>query len=68
MSVEPNRRATLVDEISERTAITDAMIADLVDTFYGRVRQDPLLAPVFANVENWDEHLLGCAPSGRQSC
>ena len=29
-----------------------------MDTFYGRVRQDPLLAPVFARVENWDEHLV----------
>jgi hemoglobin len=57
MSSEPNRRATLVDEISERTGITEAMIAELVDTFYGRVREDSLLAPVFARVENWDEHL-----------
>jgi truncated hemoglobin YjbI len=40
------RRATLVDDISRQTRITDAMISDLVETFYGRVRQDPLLAPV----------------------
>ena len=45
MSAEPNRRATLVDEICERTGITEAMIAELVDTFYGRVREDSLLAP-----------------------
>jgi hemoglobin len=57
MPAEPNRRATLVDEISERTGITDTMIAELVDTFYGRVRRDPLLAPVFTRVDNWDEHL-----------
>jgi hemoglobin len=57
MSAEPNRRATLVDDISERTGIIDTMIAELVDTFYGRVRQDPLLAPVFARVGDWDEHL-----------
>jgi hemoglobin len=57
MAAEPNRRATLVDEISERTGITDALIAELVETFYRRVRQDPLLAPAFARVENWDEHL-----------
>jgi hemoglobin len=50
-------RATLVDAISQQTGITDAMIADLVDAFYGRVRQDALLAPVFARVDNWDEHL-----------
>lgn len=57
MSAEPDRRATFVDEISRQTGITEALIADLVDTFYGRVRQDPLLAPVFARVDNWDEHL-----------
>jgi hemoglobin len=57
MPAEPNRRATLVEEISERIGVTDAMIAELVETFYGRVRQDALLAPVFASVENWDEHL-----------
>ena len=67
MSAEPNRRATLVDEICERTGITEAMIAELVDTFYGRVREDSLLAPVFARVENWDEHLRSCVPFGRQS-
>ena len=57
MPAEQNRRVTLADGISEKTGITDAMISELVDTFYGRVRQDPLLAPVFARVENWDEHL-----------
>ena len=41
-----SRRATLVDDISRQTGITDAMISDLVETFCGRVRQDPLLAPV----------------------
>jgi hemoglobin len=56
MPIESDRRATRVDVMSERTGITDAMIAELVDTFYGRVRKDPLLAPVFAKVENWDQH------------
>jgi hemoglobin len=57
MPTEANRRATLVDDISERTGITEHMIAELVATFYGRVRQDPLLAPIFARVNDWDEHL-----------
>ena len=52
-----SRRATLVDDISRETGITDAMIADLVETFHGRVRRDALLAPVFARVEDWDGHL-----------
>jgi hemoglobin len=38
--------------------ITEAALARLVDTFYARVRQDPLIGPVFnAAVEDWDEHL-----------
>jgi hemoglobin len=52
-----SRRATLVDDISRQTGITDAMISDRVETFYGRVRQDPLLAPVLARVTDWDGHL-----------
>ena len=55
------RPATLVDVICRETGINDAMIADLVETFYGRVRQDPLLAPVFARVEDWDGHLVQAA-------
>jgi truncated hemoglobin YjbI len=57
MSAEPNCRVTLSDEISERTGITEALIAELVDTFYGRVRLDPMLAPAFARVGDWDAHL-----------
>ncbi|WP_300256687.1 group III truncated hemoglobin [Bradyrhizobium sp.] len=41
----------------ERTGITEAMIGELVDKFYGRVRQDDLLGPIFAVVQDWDEHL-----------
>jgi hemoglobin len=52
-----DRREKLVAEIVERTGITEAVIADLVATFYGRVRKDPLLAPAFATVKDWDAHL-----------
>lgn len=51
------RRNLLVQEIVERTGITEPMIAELVVEFYGRVRQDPLLAPVFTRVRDWDDHL-----------
>ncbi len=38
--------------------ITEPMIGALVDAFYARVRQDPVLGPVFdARVEDWDGHL-----------
>jgi hemoglobin len=38
--------------------VDEAMIERLVHTFYGRVRADRLLGPIFeANVEDWDDHL-----------
>ena len=54
----PERRAALTRELSESTGIDDAMIEALVRAFYGRVREDPLLAPVFlAKVEDWEAHI-----------
>ena len=36
----------------------EAMIRDLVRAFYGRVREDPELGPIFnREVGDWDEHL-----------
>jgi hemoglobin len=38
--------------------VTEPMIRDLVHAFYGRVRQDPELGPVFERaVDDWDSHL-----------
>lgn len=38
--------------------VTEAMIRDLVHAFYGKVRRDPELGPIFnAAVDDWDEHL-----------
>ncbi len=51
------RRNLLAQDVMERTGISEAMIAELVDKFYGRVRQDELLGPVFAAVQDWDAHL-----------
>lgn len=40
------------------TAFSEAMIERLVHTFYGRVRQDELIGPIFnAKVADWDDHL-----------
>ncbi len=37
---------------------TEGDIRQLVDAFYGRVRRDPALGPIFeARVADWDEHL-----------
>jgi len=36
----------------------DAMLPTLLRTFYGRVRQDELIGPIFNDaVHDWDEHL-----------
>jgi len=36
----------------------EAKIATVVRRFYGRVRQDPLLGPIFENaIADWDHHL-----------
>jgi hemoglobin len=38
--------------------VTEDVIRRQVTTFYGRVRQDPVLGPVFDDaVDDWDEHL-----------
>lgn len=38
--------------------VTEEMIRAQVHTFYGRVRQDPELGPIFnGKVADWDEHL-----------
>jgi hemoglobin len=42
------------------SAITEEMIHDLVHAFYGKVRRDPALGPIFNQViaeENWPVHL-----------
>ena len=51
------RRNLLAQDAMERTGITEAMIGELVTRFYGRVREDDLLGPVFAVVQDWDTHL-----------
>jgi hemoglobin len=43
----------------ERTGITDEMIARVVETFYGKIRADALLGPVFAaRITDWPPHLV----------
>lgn len=38
--------------------VTEPVIRDLVHAFYGRVRQDPVLGPIFNGVvDDWEEHL-----------
>jgi hemoglobin len=51
-------RDLIIEHIVARTGIDEAMIDRLVRTFYGRVRLDPLIGPIFENkVHDWDKHL-----------
>ena len=52
------RRARIVQGIVDETGVDDAMIKTLVHTFYGKVRTDELIGPVFDRViKDWDPHL-----------
>jgi hemoglobin len=52
------RRARVVAEIAGRTGIDEPMIERVVRGFYNKVRQDPLLGPVFdARIKDWEPHL-----------
>jgi hemoglobin len=52
------RRKRIIAEIVGRTGIDETMIERLVRSFYAKLRQDSLLAPVFeARIQDWEPHL-----------
>ncbi len=52
------RRAQITAEIIARTGIDEPMIDRLVRSFYGKVRADELLGPIFgARIADWEPHL-----------
>ena len=52
------RQLRAAAEIAEQTGIDAAMIDRLVRTFYGKVRHDAVLGPVFAaRISDWEPHL-----------
>ncbi|HWM82219.1 MAG TPA: group III truncated hemoglobin [Pseudolabrys sp.] len=54
----PERRAAMTRAIMAETGIDEAMIATLVQTFYARVRRDPLIGPIFEErITDWDAHI-----------
>ncbi|MCF3933327.1 group III truncated hemoglobin [Acuticoccus sp. M5D2P5] len=53
-SARPRMTATVM----EQTALDEDVLHRLVDRFYGKVRADPMLGPIFeARVADWDRHL-----------
>lgn len=54
----PPRRARVVEAMTRDKGITENIIKDLVHHFYGLVRQDPLIGPIFSeHISDWDPHL-----------
>lgn len=42
----------------EPVGVTEAMIGDVVEAFYAKVRQDEILGPIFNGaIDDWPEHL-----------
>jgi hemoglobin len=59
MTPAEKRRAEITAGIVHRTGIDETTIARLVHTFYGKVRSDALLGPVFhQRITDWDSHLM----------
>jgi hemoglobin len=53
-----DRRSAIVADIVARTGIDDAMIETLVRAFYGKIRKDALLGPLFEmRITDWEPHL-----------
>ncbi len=54
----PARRAAFAAQVKARTGIDEDMIQRLVHAFYGRVRADSMLGPIFAaRISDWEPHL-----------
>ncbi len=52
------RRPALMAQIRAETGIDEPMIERLVHAFCARVRQDPMIGPVFAaRITDWEPHL-----------
>lgn len=52
-----DRRAALSREITARTGLDAPVLERLLRTFYAAAKNDPLLGPAFAGVEDWEEHI-----------
>ncbi len=51
-------RPAMTMEMMERTGLSEAVLTDLVHGFYGKIRVDPVLGPIFAaRITDWGPHL-----------
>jgi len=54
---DPERRATLTRAVMAQTGLDRTVIEAFLRAFYGAARQDPVLAPAFAGVADWEAHI-----------
>jgi hemoglobin len=52
-----DRRAAFARDVERATGLDRAGIEAFLRAFYGAARQDPLLAPAFAGVADWEAHI-----------
>ena len=54
----PSARPAVTAELMARTGLDEALLTELVHRFYGKVRADTVLGPIFAaRIEDWGPHL-----------
>jgi hemoglobin len=51
------RRAAASAAVAARTGLDEALLERVVRAFYGTARHDPLLAPAFARITDWEPHI-----------
>ncbi|MBD3624135.1 MAG: group III truncated hemoglobin [Rhodobacteraceae bacterium] len=57
-SRSPSVRPEITAELEARTGLDDAALRELVHAFYGKIRKDPVLGPIFAErITDWPPHL-----------
>ena len=54
---DPERRARLTRAVMAQTGLDRAAIEAFLRAFYAAARADPLLAPAFAHVHDWEHHI-----------
>lgn len=55
---EAARRSAMREGPGVAAGVTEAMIHDQVHAFYGKIRADPALGPIFnREIDDWDHHL-----------
>ena len=51
-------RPAMTQETIARTGLDETVLRDLVHGFYGKIRVDPMLGPIFAaRITDWEPHL-----------